>query len=1625
MAGKFNNFIDSFPSRAESYFEKTKVNQWINNDWKDTSVYKTLSDIGEKTGFNKGANAIIATMNAITVAHMNNADPVFNFLMNASPEELCDFNLRNQSFRMRLMQMNFDNRELTLSHIGGSISNNGDSQSISHEVMAPSYTTGNNYVEDYARSITPNQNSGMEATRNVTIGKDHTNPYQVNTNLYPDQDGTGTFDNKWKLTGNKNSLLYKTKNLFLNKQINTIVDRFHTDPQSPDHPLNTKTQYGMSHGNNVLTRKAEYSNISYPKNGYDNPYCRVWTHHHQYDEYTKVIRPFVNEEGQPVTVKQFHEWGKDWEYDNEKKAYKGYYKSKDNTGWNYSVIGANGLPNITPKYISGGSSNIHTKQCMFSIENLAWRDYDPYSFETALSWEQRGPMGGRIMWFPPYGIQFNETVNTNWSANQFIGRGEDIYTYTNTMRSGSLRFMLVVDHPSIVDYVGWNEANHDVVRTTDWRRFFAGCDTVDPDDDGGYGGGGATGPNGSGGKNYGPGFSIVSKAKPTPLTDEYIQYSDELDPNSLLKKPSNDEKQVDEPKTVTFYVFYPNNYSGAYDRVKNKSVNSKEFKDDKLVQAIPYLLYGLGAQMNGDNEMPITFDDTKYSQYWGDGYEMKKDGIGQVNYIKRSAYVWSECTENSVFVESNETNDKNYDRLGNKWWYRIDYEYKNEYKGSPNFYVNTCDQILPQRESYTDRNTFGLNSNVSKVAELFADEEGDKINPEDENKLPENDNGEYLVSLAEIAYLLCNNEDIKQRIQDNSFKTIDLSTNERLQRVKEVLENKDYNISVSAFGYSNSHDDNVLAKERNKKLAQNRAITVLDWIRSIKGDSWQIIDIDESSETQYDEEHKNSGFKSSVPVPSGVNNEKAKQYRSAKVIISFSETKQENASSSNQEANAGPLDMKSVINEVSNKIGFEHVCDDNIVVSKSYIQIEPKDTKDLSEIVNKYKKAISDFILDYKEAVPNTRGEIYDRLIKMFEILFEQKKDDILHEEYQDSVYLCNGFYNLHNIFKDWVKDANAIEFEKKVNEIVDKKGAEYQEFKYTELLAELANNYKDNYFDKVDSCYEFKESDFKDGKYVGSDDSGIIKRFNSDIKKVIDNYNFDKLKYPKDLTKKIKNKTLDDVLVVFDRLYMESSTGGASICFDVTYETNSGWVYLCPKNYFDLYKQEYDKDFEKEINEKINKENENRYSHFKVEELMDWASTTLDKVYDELLKVRNVDDRVLAQVTTAIGDAYDVIFDIVEFDDESLLVEYMKDFNIPDKAEGYVKEYLNTYFDTYWSKNGFEAKQDSTIYFNYHFLNVFDDYDDEIYDNEDYKIDGITDKEFEKQFNEHIEAYDNSEYIGFSKHVDPNTKETYYINENETDPAKKAKQWVEVRDPESGEVTKIVWKDATVARYDVTNQDPNIGKEFEETHNRASKNYYRYDQEYHFFKVLEQKSKFTYDKLMDKIKYFDPAFHSMTPEGFNARLTFLNQCMRQGNTVAATDLDNPNRSASNLAFGRPPYCVLRLGDFYNQLIVIDNISIDYDPLQWDLNTEGIGMQPLLANVNISFKFIGGGDMAGPVRRLQNAMSFNYYANASLYDNRADRMSYKFDDKTNGALDHGMKMDETYFHNVENYQKKY
>ena len=152
------------------------------------------------------------------------------------------------------------------------------------------------------------------------------------------------------------------------------------------------------------------------------------------------------------------------------------------------------------------------------------------------------------------------------------------------------------------------------------------------------------------------------------------------------------------------------------------------------------------------------------------------------------------------------------------------------------------------------------------------------------------------------------------------------------------------------------------------------------------------------------------------------------------------------------------------------------------------------------------------------------------------------------------------------------------------------------------------------------------------------------------------------------------------------------------------------------------------------------------------------------------------------------------------------------------------------------------------------------------------------------------------------------------------------------------------------------------------------------------YFDVLKEDAPTVYNSMKEKLKYFIPGMHSMTPEGLNSRLTFLQQCMRPGDTIRRNE--NDTCDASNTSFGKPPICVLRLGDMYNTKMIITNLNISYDPLVWDLNPEGIGVQPMIANVSLSVKYIGGSGLRTYVDELQNALSFNYYANADVYDER-------------------------------------
>ena len=115
--------------------------------------------------------------------------------------------------------------------------------------------------------------------------------------------------------------------------------------------------------------------------------------------------------------------------------------------------------------------------------------------------------------------------------------------------------------------------------------------------------------------------------------------------------------------------------------------------------------------------------------------------------------------------------------------------------------------------------------------------------------------------------------------------------------------------------------------------------------------------------------------------------------------------------------------------------------------------------------------------------------------------------------------------------------------------------------------------------------------------------------------------------------------------------------------------------------------------------------------------------------------------------------------------------------------------------------------------------------------------------------------------------------------------------------------------------------------------------------------------------------------------------MTFLHQCTRQGSARRfATADESGNLRARNSVFGRQPICILRVGDFFYTKIIIENLTVDYHDSTWDMNPEGFGMQPMMANITLNIKILGGQSLKGPIDALQNAVTFNYYANSTFTD---------------------------------------
>jgi hypothetical protein len=447
------------------------------------------------------------------------------------------------------------------------------------------------------------------------------------------------FDAYGSVAINGNKLLNKTNRLFANRKIATMVGAFCTGTngayKAQNNTIDTQWHdtWGRGKGRTLLTLNAQdKNNAEKDELGFENPYCRSWAYHHQYSRYKDSIRPFIEKDSEGS------QFVNDIRVDEGVLKFRSTFSEGESykNGGQYlvenSVLQSNGLVKITPTVQDKEVRNNVVdglKKCMFSIENLAWKDFN--IGKTG----ERGPNGGRMMWFPPYDLDFQENVNVDWGSNSFIGRGEKVYTYANTDRTAQLSFTMLIDHPSVVNLIGNSEGqgeqNKDI--DADILRFFAGCQPL----------------------------KFTKKEKIVEKTPEPAKIPVEVTP---------------EGSTLKFAVFFLNNYSGNYNIIEKNEWAIKGCSD--VDYWWKYLLFGQNVDyVSGGNSR---------------GYEMGEFAYNGIS-DKNLSFDWARNYSNehggewdygNDFPESDKSEGKVH-----KYFFRTDFDFRQNYLNEGNYEDNT------------------------------------------------------------------------------------------------------------------------------------------------------------------------------------------------------------------------------------------------------------------------------------------------------------------------------------------------------------------------------------------------------------------------------------------------------------------------------------------------------------------------------------------------------------------------------------------------------------------------------------------------------------------------------------------------------------------------------------------------------------------------------------------------------------------------------------------------------------------------------------------------------------------------------------------------------------------------
>lgn len=803
-------------------------------------------------------------------------------------------------------------------------------------------------------------------------------------------------------------LIKKTNTNFNHGKYRTLIARFHTnseDSKSGDNPTQTaiSNQYGMSHGRNLLKVTPT------TENGYNNPYCRVWTYHHQYNQISRMIRPFGDISSAEQLEKNETSMG------SPSVGFRTVGSADFDGGSTrldkYGVLNyRNGFVNIAPTakikdYFDGKEDDenaVSIKRCMFSIENLAWRDskmkmgtYD----QQGLSAEQKGPLGGRIMWFPPYDLQFNEDVSVEWNGNKFIGRGEQIYTHTNTERRGNLSFTLLIDHPSILDYWTGHKRNGmknngknllegnvggvDQINNQEntLLRFFAGCDI------------------------------LTAKPQDYYLRKEEPKEEEKKDPTPEPDVPAPDETVTKTHKKIQVLLFYPNNYSGVNDlKALDKKSNSQSDDDGNKVNPIYYLMNGIGTQREviynsttktyrAEDFKPVIDAQVNGIDGFSGGYEMNNSvGVS----IATEQISWGDWNYNTIASSLTETKNVEYitDKSGNKYtikygsngathvlakiigsgaeslnsqnknqlsgkthsWYQKRYYYRVDKKYEPHVFTHS--------DSYLDINSNKLNSSgyvaATAVTEFQLDEKS-------------------LYSFSDLFAAL----ETTNKVVPSTKKT---------EEIKKILTDKDrYKITgLKYFGHASYQG----RKNSNNDLARNRANTLKKWLEGFE----QFKGVQSEQPII-----KNQTEKPVINV--GGNSElNTKLWRSASVIIEYDELSVSKALETNAKQNIDKVEIPNGI--TSNKLNNLSVS--GLTVSPYNVLSDPK-----NDMMNyRFDPKSGKFIyVKPKEPQPSDTAETnvvqrYDNEGEFFELL--DKEAPFLHHLISEKIrYFDPAFHSI------------------------------------------------------------------------------------------------------------------------------------------------------------------------------------------------------------------------------------------------------------------------------------------------------------------------------------------------------------------------------------------------------------------------------------------------------------------------------------------------------------------------------------------------------------------------------------------------------------------------------------